>query len=147
MADILYGIYCSAAIVVWFALFACGAVLGLSRTGALPFAASLILFLVGHEVGYMKQIAIGSVLFVPLIAWPCLGFVWRWPLKLRREVLPGEKGTKGVDLNRYAIYEDFVVAGDQVKKYWRYQIVATVVCFFLVATATLDGVIRLFASK
>ena len=42
MGDTVYGIYCSVAIVVWFGLFACGAVLGLSRTGALTFAASLL---------------------------------------------------------------------------------------------------------
>jgi hypothetical protein len=144
MGDAFYGIYCSAAIVVWFALLAGGAVLGLSRTGALTFVVSFILFLVGHEVGFTKQIVISSVLFVPLIIWPCFGFVRRWPLKLRREVLPGEKGTKGVDFTRTAVYGDFVVAGDHVKKYWRYQIIAAVACLVVLLTATLEGVIRLF---
>jgi hypothetical protein len=146
MADTVYGIYRAAAIVTWFALLACGVVLGLSRTGALTFAASLAVFLLGHEVGYVKQVIIGSVLFVPLIVWPCLGYACRWPFKRRREVLLGEKGTDKVDFRRVAVYEDSVVVGDQAKKYWAYQVMAAVVCYVLLLTATLKAAIRLFAS-
>jgi hypothetical protein len=147
MADTFYGIFCLAAIVVWFGLLACGMVLGVSRGGGLAFLTSLILFLAGGELGGTQRVVISSVLFVPLILWLCLGLVRRWPLKLRRGVLPGEKGTEGIDFTRTAVYEDFVVAGDEAKKHWKYQLLAAAVCFVLALTATLAGVIRLFGAK